>query len=179
MIVEIGTSDFRTEAGKQNGLFIEPVKFYFDRLPKCNKLNIAISNYTGETDVYYIPEEDIRLNNLPNWLRGCNSIGHAHPTVVSMGLEYLVKVDKVKVERIADVLKAQNITSIDLLKIDTEGHDTVILNDYLDTVDFMPNKIIFESNILSKQEEVEEVVLRLMQNGYSCNQVNFDMVCEL
>ena len=40
-IVEIGTSDFRTEAGKTNGLFIEPIKEYFDRLPKCLKENIC------------------------------------------------------------------------------------------------------------------------------------------
>ena len=43
MIVEIGTSDFRTKAGEVDGLFIEPVKSYFDRLPDCNKENIAIS----------------------------------------------------------------------------------------------------------------------------------------
>jgi hypothetical protein len=177
MIVEIGTSDFRTQAGLVEGIFIEPVKYYFDRLPKCNKLNIAISNYTGETEVYYIPLEVIQEQGLPNWLRGCNSINEPHKTVVSMGLQKYVKVDKVKVERIADVLKG--IKKIDVLKIDTEGHDTVILNDYLDTVDVMPKNIIFESNELSSKEDVMKVVDRLKVKGYDCQQVYYDMICTL
>jgi hypothetical protein len=177
MIVEVGTSDFRTQAGLVEGIFIEPVKYYFDRLPKCNKLNIAISNYTGETDVYYIPWEVIEEQGLPNWLRGCNSINEPHKTVVSMGLQKYVKVDKVKVERIADVIKG--VKKIDVLKIDTEGHDTVILNDYLDTVDVMPKKIIFESNELSSKEDVMKVIDRLKAKGYDCQQVYYDMICTI
>ena len=57
MIIEIGTSDFRTQAGKVDGIFIEPVKYYFDRLPECRKENIAISNYEGEIDIYYLTHE--------------------------------------------------------------------------------------------------------------------------
>ena len=87
MIIEIGTSDFRTEAGKVEGLFIEPVKEYFDRLPNCNKENVAVSNIEGEIDIYYIPSETIYNKLLPNWLRGCNSVGKIHPTIVKEGLE--------------------------------------------------------------------------------------------
>ena len=68
MIIEIGTSDFRTSAGIRDGLFIEPVKYYFDRLPRCRKENVAISNQEGEIDVYYMTEEDIKENNLPYWI---------------------------------------------------------------------------------------------------------------
>jgi len=179
MIVEIGTSDFRTQAGKEKGLFIEPVKFYFDRLPNCLKENVAISNYEGEIDIYYIPAQAIQEHKLPNWLRGCNSVGVPHDTIVKNGwTSYMVR-DTVPVVRIKSLLEKHNITSIDVLKIDTEGHDCVILNDYIDTVDFLPTKIIFESNVLSDKKDIEAVVLRLMQNGYNCKQVNFDMVCEL
>lgn len=177
MIVEIGTSDFRTLAGKENGLFIEPVKAYFDRLPECTKLNIAISNYEGEVDVYYIEPEDVTRHNMPNWMRGCNSIGDPHPTAISYGYQQYVKSHKVKVKRIKTVLEEQGITAIDLLKIDTEGHDCIILNDYLDTVDFLPKKIQFENNYLSDETHVGLLIKRL-EKYYNIQKVKTDIVCQ-
>jgi FkbM family methyltransferase len=177
MIVEIGTSDFRTEAGKVEGIFIEPVKEYFDRLPDCNKLNIAISNYTGEVDVYYIEPSDIEKHNMPNWVRGCNSINKPHPTVVKYGYLPYVKTHRVKVRKIKDVLKDFEVSEIDFLKIDTEGHDAVILNDFLDTVDFLPKHIKFESNELSSKKEIDKLLKRLEKN-YKVTKVKNDYVCQ-
>lgn len=178
-IVEIGTSDFRTEAGHKDGLFIEPVKEHFNRLPKCRKENVAISNQEGELEIYYIPSDVIQSKGLPNWVRGCNSINEPHPTIVEMGWREYVVCDKVKVERIKNVLQKHGITDIEFLKIDTEGHDTVILNDFLDTCDIKPRKIQFESNTLSSFDDVNNAVERLSKLGYKCNQVKFDMVCVL
>lgn len=178
-IVEIGTSDFRTEAGRKNGLFIEPVKEHFNRLPPCRKENIAISNRNGEMTICYIPSDTIKQMNLPRWVRGCNSINNPHPTLVDMGLSKYIVCDRVKVERIASVLQRHAVTDITFLKIDTEGHDTVILNDFLSTCSIKPSKIQFEANVLSDQEEVRKCVNRLTSMGYSCKQVKFDMVCIL
>lgn len=178
MIIEIGTSDFRTQAGKVNGLFIEPVKEYFDRLPECNKENVAISNYSGEIDMYHIPSKVIDKYKLPNWLRGCNSVNEMHPTIVKENLTKFCTVDKVKVVRIKSLIDKYNITNIEILKIDTEGHDCVILNDYLDTVEILPKVIQFENNVLSKPKEVENLVERLTKIGYICKQLNFDMICK-
>lgn len=179
MTIEIGTSDFRTEAGKVEGLFIEPVKEHFDRLPKCNKENIAISNVEGEMEIYYIPSFRIKSENLPNWVRGCNSVGHPHPTLIQMGWGDYIGFDKVKVERIKTVLERHNITEVDFLKIDTEGHDCVILNDWLDTVTIKPTKIQFESNVLSNPDDVIQMIKRLNKIGYKCKVVNFDVICTL
>lgn len=178
MIIEIGTSDFRTQAGKRDGLFIEPVREHFDRLPICRKENVAISDKEGSIEIYYIPLELIKKHNLPNWIRGCNSIGKIHPTILDYGFESYVKVDIVKVVRIASLIKKYDIHKVDLLKIDTEGHDTVILNDWLDTVDLIPTVIQFENNSLSDIDEVTKVVNRLQRLGYECGQVEFDMVCK-
>lgn len=175
MIIEIGTSDFRTLAGQIEGLFIEPVKEHFDRLPDCNKENIAISNYEGEIDIFYIPAEVIKQHNIPNWTRGCNSINEPHPSLKQWN--HLITSHKVKVERIKTVLERHNIKSISLLKIDTEGHDCVILNDYLDTVETLPETIQFEANTLSVEKDVKAVVKRLESKGYYCSRVKFDMVC--
>lgn len=184
MIVEVGTSDFRTQAGKEEGLFIEPVKYYFDRLPECNKVNIAISNESGFIEVFYVDDAVIQEFMLPNWVRGCSCIGDLHPTVESMFIERgiplsRIKVQSVKVEQLHTVIAQSGIVEYDHLKIDTEGHDCIILNDYLDETNFFPRKITFENNALSDVVEVKKLVKRLNGHGYKCKQVNFDMVCEL
>lgn len=178
-VIEIGTSDFRTEAGQKNGLFIEPVKEYFDRLPDCIKENVAISNHEGELDMYYIPSEVIESNNLPFWLRGCNSVNKPHPTIIDMGLEKHIVKDTVRVLRLKTLIDKYSIQNIGHLKIDTEGHDCVILNDFLDTCDIKPRKIQFEANVLSNRMEVEDCIERLKQSGYTCKKVKFDMICVL
>jgi len=178
-IVEIGTSDFRTEAGKKNGLFVEPIKEYYDKLSKCLKENVAVSNYEGEIDIYYIPSERIKEYGLPDWLRGCNSVNKPHKTVVEGGWFEHTFIETVPVVRIKTLLQKHGITEIETLKIDTEGHDCVILNDFLDTCSILPRTIQFENNSLSNQEEVIKLCDRLHQKGYKTSQVKFDMICEL
>lgn len=179
MLIEIGTSDFRTEAGNVDGLFIEPVKEHFDRLPPCRKENVAISNREGLIEIFYIPTETIHKELLPNWVRGCNSVGSIHPTILKNGWAKFVTVDVVKVVRIKSLIDKYDIKHIDTLKIDTEGHDCVILNDFLDTVPIRPKTIQFENNVLSRSVDVENTVKRLEEIGYICKQVKFDMVCVL
>ena len=179
MIIEIGTSDFRTLAGKEDGIFIEPVQEYFKRLPDCIKENVAISNYEGTANFYYIPSEIIKELGLPDWLRGCNSIGEPHKTIVKSGWGEHVVCDEVPVLRIKTIIDKYSVTSIDLLKIDTEGHDTVILNDFLDTVDLLPKKILFENNELSNKEDVKQLIKRLRNLGYNIKPVKTDLLCEL
>jgi len=179
MIIEIGTSDFRTQAGQVDGLFIEPVKEYFDRLPLCRKENVAISNKEGLMQMYFVNPKYIGKNGIPNWIRGCNSINKIHPTVKAMGLEEYVDVEQVKVVRIKSLIDKYDIKEIDLLKVDTEGHYCIIVNDFLDTVDILPKVIQFESNVLSYTIDVQELTDRITALGYKCEQVNFDMVCKL
>jgi hypothetical protein len=89
--IEIGTSDFRTliQTCKDNetGLSIEPIKMYLDNLPdkpNVTKVNCAISNVNSTIEVFYVKPEDIIKFNLPNWVRGCNSINKPHPTVLNL-----------------------------------------------------------------------------------------------
>ena len=141
MIIEIGTSDFRTAAGQKDGIFIEPIKEYFDALPKCKKENVAISNVEGIAYFYHIPSSVIKELGLPNWIRGCNSINEPHKTILKMGWGEHVVCDEVPVLRIKTILDKYSVSEIDFLKIDTEGHDAVILNDFLDTSKILPKKI--------------------------------------
>lgn len=175
MLVEIGTCDFDTQAGHRAGLFVEPLKYYFDRLPAtCVKENVAVSNYTGTTPMFYIPPEQIAAHGLPDWLRGCNSLGRMHPTVQHMldggGLPAdIICQQEVPVVRLADLLAKHQITEITELKIDTEGHDAIIVHDLLDTSPLRPRQICFENNGLVPAQDVLTLVRRLQQVGYLCH----------
>lgn len=166
MIVEIGVCDFETLAGQKPGIFVEPIKTYFDRLPEnCVKENVAVSNYTGLIDIYYVPEHVISQHGLPDWLRGCNSVNTLHPQHRNLPIEF-IRCETVPVVRIKSLLEKHAVAHIDLLKIDTEGHDTVILHDFLDTCTIRPKEIVFESNSLTPRHLVADLLERLLRLNY-------------
>ncbi|MBH0619375.1 hypothetical protein I3A86_25110, partial [Salmonella enterica] len=89
--IEIGTSDFdaliQVADEKTIGLSIDAVPAYLDRLPSqagCIKLNAGISDRDGETEVFFVSPHAIRAHGLPDWVRGCSTIGRPHPTVLAL-----------------------------------------------------------------------------------------------
>lgn len=178
--VEIGTSDFETlseiSSDHQRGLSIEPIIEYLERLPnksKNKKLNYAISDTDGLSKVYYVGVDDIEKNNLPEWIKGCNSIDKIHPSVQRYFHEnnLNLNIQSKEIERVSvrTLIERENIKSIDLLKIDTEGHDFVIIRDLLKT-NVRPKKIKFEANSLYSESEILEIISVLENNGYHLTQ---------
>jgi hypothetical protein len=175
--IEIGTSDFDTLVQKTDlkGISIDPLSIYLDRLPNKNnniKLNVAISDFDGQCDVYYISPEDIEKHNLPNWLRGCNSIMKPHPSaleiLIEFGLTNIYQHKKIDVLTWDTLIRTKNIIGVDYLKIDTEGHDSIIVKSILDsTTNILPKKIEFETNILTPDNVVTETINKLIDRGYS------------
>jgi hypothetical protein len=179
--VEIGTSDFDTLIQRADdrtvGLSVDPIKLYLDRLPQprhCSKLAAAISDHDGETVAYYIPPERIEAFGLPAWVRGCNSIGAPHASVAIMLRDLGLDAKDVLVEqpipclRLKTLLDNVRAIGVYLLKTDTEGHDTVILNDFFNVAEraLWPHELVFETNILSDQETVHKLIARLITAGY-------------
>lgn len=175
--VEIGTSDFDSlcqTAGDKIGLSIEPIAFYLNRLPSntnVTKVNCAISDTDGTANVYWIDPSDIEKYGLPDWLRGCNSIVEPHPTAISelasRGLGHLCKCDTCETISWNTLISKYSIESIDYLKIDTEGHDHIILSQLIESHSrIFPKKILFESNSLTDVNAVKEILDRLADIGY-------------
>uniref|UniRef100_A0A6C0DQR6 Methyltransferase FkbM domain-containing protein n=1 Tax=viral metagenome TaxID=1070528 RepID=A0A6C0DQR6_9ZZZZ len=179
--IEIGTSDFDTEIEKEDnkiGISIEPVTFYLDRLKNkkdCIKMNIGISNYSGKCKVYYVPEHNINKYNFPSWVRGCNSINVYHKTVSNLckdrniNIEEITESYEIDVQTLYQTMKQLAIEGVYYLKIDTEGHDTIILKKfYEDLLDnaYLPHVILFESNVLSNDKDVEEIIQLFIGKGY-------------
>jgi len=178
--IEIGTSDFDTltQECDENavGLCVEPIKEYLDNLPSkknVKKINCAISfdNTQSDIDVYYIPVEVLKKNNLPLALRGCNRINEYHHQHITRKITRLVQTYKIQQISISSLLIDNNVREINHLKIDTEGGDCYILKNlflYLDKKNriFYPKKITFETNLLTEKKLIEETIILMESKGY-------------
>lgn len=177
--VEIGTCDFGAETltcpDTHRGLAVEPMEEYLARLPDrplVRKRCAAVSDHDGSLDIYYVSQEDVRNNGLPYWLRGCNRTGSPHPRAVELlgaGSE-LIRRRSVPVLSVVSLLESEGVSSIDYLKIDTEGHDCVILGAFLDYCatrpSLLPKRIRYESNSLTPLPVRRELAERLRAAGY-------------
>lgn len=186
--VEIGTSDFdaliQTATDTTRGISIEPIKYYLDRLPNPAGV-IKLCCAVGTTDrpamleMYYVPDDVIHALKLPEWLRGCNSIGGPHLQHVKLGIEHLVQITHVPAYPLTRIFEQHHVTELDLLKIDTEGQDADILLNLADRLIVRPQKIQFESNELSDANKIKLVVDRYENLGYRATHAGTDTVLEI
>ena len=129
-------------------IMIEPVPYLFNQLKENYKLynniiflNIAISNYNGFIDIY-VPLEKNDFSKLANYTSQLASVNKEHiPSFVSNCI-----IDKMSIEckTLNTLIKEYNITELEFLYTDTEGHDYDILMD-LNLLLFRPKNIFFEN----------------------------------
>ena len=185
--IEIGTSDFRTlienpSSGK--GISVEPLKYYLDKLPNnpnVIKSNYAMSNFEGEIQIFWVTPENIQKYNLPPWVRGCNSVNKPHPTVKNLlkeNYDKVVTIDRVKCITWESFINLYDVETIDYLKIDTEGHDGIILEEYLKICDINPSlwakEILFEYNVLSDSNFLNSLIDKFTLAGYKGHKLSDD-----
>ena len=143
--IEIGTADFDTlehlaEQGWK-GIFVEPVKELFDNLKRyegCFYENCAVLDKMDTMTIqFYDP------NWSEGWVRGVGSLDldingfHANPQ-----WEEHVTLREVSVVTLDYLIKKHNVKRIDYLKIDIEGWDYKILDNY--SWDIKPKKLLIE-----------------------------------
>ena len=184
--IEIGTRYFDTlleTTTDKVGISIEPLKYYLDNLSnndKVIKVNYAISDTDFETNIFWIHPDDIKKHNLPDWLRGCNSIIPPHPSVIKEleknNLLNIYKTSKCKCITWSTLISIYDITSVDLLKIDTEGHDCKIIQNILISNTILPNEILFEYNVLTNKDEFKNTIDLLNKKGYYEVERGFDTI---
>ena len=190
--LEIGTSNFdtllQTCDDTQIGMSVEPLKFYLDDLPDrplVRKVHAAITHNKSSDSIriFYIPPSVIDQYGLPQWFKGCNKIGDYHPLHKYHHVEHYVKIEDVPLLNVDEFFKLHSIESIKFLKIDTEGHDTVILRglfEYLQTVgtETYPLKIQFESNENTKATDVDDIIFLFTSLGYKLAFRGYDTLLE-
>ena len=192
--IEIGTSDFDTEIQKKDnriGLSIDAVKYYIDKLPNkagCIKINNGVSNFNGEITINYVSIENIKKYKLPNWVRGCNSVNHYHPTVTKLLLDKGIQIKdiaisyKVPCKTLLLLLTEYDVQGFYLLKVDTEGHDSIILEHFLKnnkSNNLLPHKIIFESNVLTNKKDTSNIIKISQKIGYDLISSGHDTILKL
>lgn len=157
-------------------ILIEPVPYLFTQLKdnyskkaSTNNVifkNIAVSN-TDSILQLYIPSPLNNWSNYPSWASQLASVNEEH---IKKHLPYLL-VDRINVQcyRLNTLIKDMNISSIEHLLVDTEGHDYDILMD-LNLSILKPRNITFENKhmdgVFVKGERYNKLLEHFIRNGY-------------
>ena len=157
-------------------ILVEPVPFLFNLLKyNYNKkfvnneniffINKAASDFIGHIEMTIAsPQND--FTQLPPWASQLSSVNPYHAT----GHINNLIVEKISVETttINEIVKEYNITHIDLLHTDTEGHDYTILMNY--NFEIKPKKIMFEhkhmDGLFTVGIKYTELSNKLIELGY-------------
>ena len=139
--VQIGSSDGKTgdpvyELVSKNkhwkGVLVEPVDFLHRKLKEnySNRRdrvfeNVLISKHSGEAQFYYLDDQAAKeFPDLPFWHDQLGSFSQRH-IIAHLGERVRPFIRKEKIETITlpELLQRNEITALDLLHIDAEGHD--------------------------------------------------------
>ena len=165
-----------------SGIFIEPVRFIFQRLKKNyhNEKrfifeNVAIGNKKGRMKFYYVSEDaKAKLgNDLPFWYDQLGSfskdyiMNHLHEKVGP----YVVE-EEIECVTLSELLERHCVQKIDLLHIDTEGFDYKVLLQ-MNFERYKPMVVLYEHTHLAV-DEIEKAKLLLTRSGYNCNEYGGD-----
>ncbi len=148
-------------ANNWQGILVEPVRYYFDRLIQnyANNSglifeNVAISNHDGDQEFYRIKEG---LDFMPAWTEGLGSfrldVLLKHKFIIPNIQDYIIK-ERVECLSFASLLNRHAVKKIDLIMIDTEGYDFEILKQ-IDLVNIKPKVIVYEHKHISRAERRE------------------------
>lgn len=172
--IEIGTCDYDTlleqSGDEKTGISVEPIQEYLEKLPnKPNviKVNAAISSEDKDIDLFYVPLENQIKYNIP-FTKGWGTVekphkGHGDPTQLLE--DGILKKSKIKSLTFKALCETYNVESVDLVKIDTEGHDCIVVNSILAYEKVKPQKISFEQTHCD-QSELEATKNKLFLSGY-------------
>jgi FkbM family methyltransferase len=167
--LEIGSCDFDTlnflADHNWQGAIVEPMSKYLDRLERKQGVlyfNYAIDSQDGFKTIYEYPEDvvasDKDFSGMSSFYkRSDNMIQHNVPTITYESL-----------------IRLCGYEEIEYLKIDTEGHDEVILNQVM-AHKMKPNQIKVEHKYCNRNKMVD----LLKSHGYSVNVLEQDLYATL
>lgn len=159
--ITISNTFFLEKNRNWKGICIEPQPSEFEKLlinRNCICVNVAISNYEGETDFTFV-------EGYANMLSGISDEYNSfHRERISGEVHHYggdIKTIKVRVKKLQTILDENNFHDIDFCSIDTEGSEFNIVK----SIDFEKSNIkmfIIENNY--KQTDIQEF---LQTKGYS------------
>lgn len=151
--IEIGSCDFETLNNLADkgwrGVIVEPVKEYFDNLekkPNINYINCAVDVKSGTSTMYQWNKDLVESDND---FRGMTTMHLKDISFKNLTTE--ITVPAITYD---DILNNNQIDRVDLLKIDTEGHDLNILKTVKFDGNQRPNIIKIEHTHCDAQEMI-------------------------
>jgi FkbM family methyltransferase len=161
------------------GILVEPIPHQFAALqarrgddPRLRLVRAAITDHDGEVDMTVVDTDD----STPHWLSQLSSIDSdvivRHSYLVPGGLQDRLRTVRVPAMTFATLV--EGLDRIDVLHIDTEGHDAKILAQ-VDFARWRPAIVMFESVHLEAGERAR-CEARLRSFGYDLVSNEFDTV---
>jgi FkbM family methyltransferase len=154
-----------------SGLLVEPVPHLYEALvaqyrdrPAVQVERAAVSTHDGEAALFRLRRVP---GKTPEWFDQLATLNREvllkHRSAIPE-MESLLIEERVRTVRLDTLLARHNVSRIDLLVIDTEGHDYEILR-ALDFIRFRPVLLMFEHQHLSASDKAGAVAL-LEDHGY-------------
>jgi FkbM family methyltransferase len=189
--VQVGSNDgrdgdplyeFASSRPNWRGVLIKPVRFLFEQLranynneQRFSFENIAISPERGTRPFFYISDKaSERLPDLPYWIDQLGSFDRNHVVKHCLNAEEFIVEEQIQCAPLSDILERNRVDNIDILHVDTEGHDAVVL-DLFDLKRHRPSLIIYEHVHLSEPEKTRHHD-RLRDAGYSLTMAGSDTI---
>jgi len=190
-VVQIGSNDGATNdpiSELINGnthwraIFVEPVPYLFESL-KRNKgndkrftfENVALNDGTAQT--FYSVQSAAKdyIPNLPAWYDQLGSFNRSNITNQLNGvLEPFIVENTIAGITLTSLLEQNQVKSLELLHLDTEGYDWKILSN-LDLTKHKPSVILFEHKLLSRRELRDST--RFLKPAYKIFRLGIDTLC--
>jgi FkbM family methyltransferase len=140
------------------GILVEPQPYFctklinnYEKMDGIKIKNVAVSDSAREATLYYI---DYGAKGAPGWSKGLGSFDRnvvlSHEDLFT-GIGGSIKTLNVKCVTVRELLADTPNGAMDVLVIDTEGHDYIILSQF-DFTQVRPKLIVFESKHLSADD---------------------------
>ena len=191
VFAEIGANDGESHdhlrphirARNWRGVMVEPVPYVFERLranygdlDRVALENAAIAEHDGELPFWHLPDASGDADaGLPDWYHALGSLSReavlANADIVP-GLEERLVSTPVPCLTLASLLERHGIDRLDLIAVDTEGHDAVVVGQ-VDLERVRPRLILYEHYHLG-EEERDACRGRLEAAGYEMLEEHFD-----
>ena len=190
--VQVGANDGKTgdpvfpfvQQYSVSGLLLEPQPLVFEALKENYEgqeqlifENVALGKTEGEMMLYQVSDDIKSVYDaaVPGNTTGIASFDKTHierqlkkniPTYLDKPIDHYIKSEAVPTRPFNTLFDTHGITRVDLLQIDTEGYDYVILQQFFENCDFLPDIINYESFNMSFEEQ-EACAEMLRSKGYA------------
>lgn len=179
-VIEVGVCDFdfRQPDDDTRVIYCEPIPWYMDSLrQKVTHYNAifeqrAVSNFTGTLKFKSI------YNPSQEWVRGISHVESGASNLITHNQQQgfdLGEIREVEVQctTLNQIVQKYNVTEIDILKIDVEGHEIEVIEGYNWSV--LPKIVMVEHKFILKQYVLD----KLTSLGYNCMSDSEDVFAKL